>query len=243
MGREAVVRGEFHVSNVDRKALLDRDLSHVQTLYMEGRSDEIKLDRYTNSYMLYLLGYFSLELIYITANIIHTRLLPFWAFDIKAQARQHGLDVNDEIDLEIHEIYENVDDHIVHGSLAIFIIAFVVTLWRAFYEETIDLVVVTTPIPYWLLPLVIGLLLPLGYSGLLITVGDDGERDTTMAVSITEQAADHGHEDILVLVGDKHVDPVSDALEAQGWSVTRERSAHPIPRVSRFLWESNDTER
>jgi hypothetical protein len=163
---------------------------------MEGRSDEIKLHRYTNSYILHLLGYFSLELIYITANIIHTRLLPFLAFDIKAQARQHGLDVNDNIDLEIHEIYENVDDHIIHASLAIFIIAFAVTLWRAFYEETIDLVVVTTPVPYWMLPLVVGLLFPLGYSGLLITFGGDGERDTTMATSITEQAADHGHADI-----------------------------------------------
>lgn len=239
MVKKAVVRGEFHISNVDRKALIDRNLDHFQALYLEGRSDVIRLHKYTNSYILYLIGYFSLELIYITASIIHERLLPFWAFDIEKEAQNRGLDVEDETDLEIDEIYDNVSPRVIHSSLGIFLIAFILMFWRAFYEETIDLVLVSTPIPYWVFPLIVGILLPLGYSGLLLTFGGEGERDEEMAASIDSIAEEKGHDGVLVLVGDKHVEPVGNNLEERGWEVKKERSIHPIPRISR-MFSKND---
>lgn len=241
MSRKAVVRGEFHISNVDRKALLNRDLTDFQALYLEGRSNVIRLHKHTNSYILYLIGYFFLELIYTTTSIIHKRLLPLRAIDIEREARNKGLEVNAEIDLEIDEIYENISARVVHSSLAIFLIAFFLTFWRAFYEETINLVWVSTAIPYWILPLVIGVLLPLGYSGLLLIFGGEGERDEEMVASIDSITEERGHEAVLILVGDAHVELVGDKLKERGWEVKKERSTHPIPRISRFLSEYRDS--
>lgn len=238
MSKRAVIRGEFHVSNVDRKKLLERDLTDFKALYLEGRSDTIRIHKYTYSYVLYLIGYFSFELIYITKSVIHERILPFWAFDMEKKARNEGLDVEDEIDLEIDEIYKNINQKTIRFSLAIFAFAFIFTFLRAFYEETINFLWITTQIPYWILPLGFGILLPIGYSGLLITFGGGGERDETMASSIDSKAEYAGHDEILVLVGDKHVEPVGDYLEERGWTVKKERSKHPIPRIQRLLFLS-----
>lgn len=232
MTKKALVRGEFHTSSIDRRGLLDRDLTDVQALYIEGRSDTIRLHKRTYSYFLYLIGYFCIELFYLTVAKIHDRFSLSGDYDIVTSARENGLDVQEEIDLEIDEIYDNFSPRAIHYSFiitaAIILISFVDAIF-------FDLMMGSTPIPSWALPFTITLLGPFLFLAFLINIGDDGERDEEMANSIEEITAEERHDSVLVLVGDLHVDPVSDALEKHGWEVERENSTHLIPRLTQTL--------
>lgn len=236
MGGKAVVRGEVHVTYRDREGLLNRDLEEFQVLYCEGRGDVVKLHKYTICYMSFLIGYFTLEMIYIATSKIH-ELIPFLGYDMEDEARRKGLEFEDETDLEIHEIYENFSSRHIHGALALFAISFVVTVLYALRRESVELFWMTTPVPSWILPLTMGVLLPFAYSGILVGFANTDERDDTMAESIVEDAEENDYSGALVLVGDKHVEAVSDALEEQGWEVKRERSENWLARLSRFIGE------
>lgn len=233
MSKKAIIRGEAHISNIDRKALLDRDLSDFQAAYFEGRSDTIVMDKYTYSYVLYLIGHLSLELFYITAAKFYNYVLPSPTYDVEQAARDEGLDVRNEIDLEIHEIYENIDHDVLRASLGIMVLLFILSFTGSFYNDTVSFWIVSTPIPSWILPLVSGVFLPFCYSGLTMMIGDSPERDEKMAESIDVLAEKNGHKQVLVLVGDQHVVPISDLLKQRGWEVESERSQHPIPRLIR----------
>lgn len=66
------------------------------------------------------------------------------------------------------------------------------------------------------------------------------DRDERMANQIESKTTKQGHDRILVLVGDKHVEPISDELEKDGWEVDPEHSEHWLARLSR-LWANRPT--
>ncbi|MCU4716800.1 hypothetical protein [Halapricum hydrolyticum] len=230
MEKHAVVRGEIHVSNTDRKALFNRDLTDYKAVCMEGRSDFIRLHKDTSCYYLYLIGHFTLNILYRSFSVIHSTLSSD-AYDVEQEANKHGLDFVDEIDLEIHEIYESYSSHL-RKWLAVFIIGlFSFSLVGAFLNDTIIVYRIDTGIPYWLMTLTMGMLVPFIYSGLLLLLGDGRDRNEKMATEIDSLAEDKDYDEILVLVGDKHVDPVGDELENYGWEIKRERSDHCLARI------------
>jgi hypothetical protein len=236
MGKHAVVRGEVHVSKKDRVNLFNRDLTGTKALYAEGRSDAIQLHKHTNSYFLFLIGYFTLELLYISTTRIQS-LLPTEGYDVEEAAHKHGLEFEDETDLEIHEIYDSYDQRLRRWLPTMFTGLFFLSLLGTFFNETISVFGIATGIPYWITPVSMGIFTPLVYSGVLMILDGDHDRDTAMAETINSLTETRNHDQILVLVGDKHVIPVSDRLEDNGWSVTRERSTHWLARLRRLFPE------
>lgn len=236
MGKHAVVRGEVHVSKADRVDLFNRDLSSTKALYMEGRSDAIQLSKKTNSYFLFLIGYFTLELLYVSTARIQA-LLPTKGYDVEQEADKLDIAFEDEIDLEIHEIYESYNQRLRRWLPTILTGLFCLTLIGAFINETISFFGISTGIPYWITPVSMGILTPFAYSGLLMILDGDHDRDEEMAGAINSLTETRNHDHILVLVGDKHVTPVSDHLEDYGWNVTREPSIHWLARLRRLFPE------
>jgi hypothetical protein len=235
MGKQAVVRGEIHLSTIDRKALLNRDLGSFDALYRERMPDEFRLQNPTIGYVSFLIGYLSLEFIYLTSSMLRRWICPLWGYDIEAVARQNGLDVRSETDLEFRTLYETVDDEIVYGFLGLFVTLISLTFWVGLAGLSIHVPLLDVQVPFWILSPITLVLFPPGFFSLVLLFGVNRERDEKMSSVIDAESRSLGHDRILVLVGDVHVDRIRIELEALGWEVTTERSSHPIPRLTRLL--------
>lgn len=235
MEKHAVVKGEVHISETDRDHLFDRDLSDFQALYTEGRSNAIRLHKSTNSYFLYLIGYFTLELIYVSIRHIRSTLLS--KDHLKQRTHSNGLEFENETDLEISEIYESCSVRLRRWTPIILILLFLISLRYAFITETIQFRGITTGIPHSIIPLILGISLPFIYFSLLIDFSADADREDKMPKKINSIADNRDHDQILVLVGDKHVKAVSRELEKLGWNISSERSSHWLARLRRLLVE------
>lgn len=243
MAKKAVVQGEIHISHTDRRSLMERETDQYQALYCEGRSGTISPHHHRNRYNLYVIGILTLDLIYGTFEYIYSNLFPNAGYNIGAQAKQAGLCFDDNIDLEINEIFESYNTQTVNFTLICLIVLYVLTFLYSFWTDSLNfsipgLITVSTPIPWWLLALVFAILLPFTYSSLLITFGGDGNRDKKMVNSIIKRCDDRDHDSILILVGDKHVEPIGEKLDNEGWDVEKQRSNHTIARISQ-QFESN----
>lgn len=86
-----------------------------------------------------------------------------------------------------------------------------------------------------MLPLVFGVLLPFVYFSLLVSYGNSGDRDETMVRSIIEKCDEREHDSILILVGDKHVEPISEKFDEKGWEIEKQRTNNIIARIKRRL--------
>jgi hypothetical protein len=234
MGKHAVVRGEVHTSDTDRQALFDRDLSDYEAVYMEGRSDTIQLHKKTSSYNLFLLGYFTLDLGYSLVRPLQSRFGSD-EYNVKKEARNRGLKFENEIDLEIHQIYDSYDSKYKKLLPYFSILPLMMTGLYAFYQDTISIFCTPVAIPSWLLSVVFAIFTPFIFMSMLMRINNGSDRDERMANQIESKSAEQGHDSILVLVGDKHVDPISDELDEHGWDVEPERSEHWLSQLSR-LW-------
>lgn len=234
MGKHAVVRGEFHISDTDRQALFDRDLSDYEAVYMEGRSNTIQLHENTSSYYLFLLGYFTLDLGYSLVRPLQSKLGSD-EYNVKKEAIDRGLEFEDEIDLEIHQIYDSYDTKYKKWLPHTSILPVIFTGLYSLFIETISVICLSITIPSWFLTVIFAVLTPFIFMSMLMETSSVSDRDERMASQIESKSTDQGHDRILVLVGDKHVNPVSDELEEAGWDVEPERSEHWIPRLSRLL--------
>lgn len=232
MDKEAVVRGEVHIGKRDREALFDRDLSKYDALYVEGRSNTIKLSHYTNRYWLYLIGVLTLRLLYTSFNFVYS-ILELDNYNLKKEAEKHGLKFEDETDLELDELYNRYDPRMKTWFPITLVGLFILLVIRALFVETIDVGGIETAIPYWFVPLAFGMIIPFSYFNLLEEFGSDFDRDIEMATNIASQTESRGQDQILVLVGDAHVEPITDQLETQGYNVTPERSSHWLARIKR----------
>jgi hypothetical protein len=71
---------------------------------------------------------------------------------------------------------------------------------------------------------------------LIVTVAlPESIRDQTMAETIVQHAEENGHEDVLILVGDTHVEGVASHLEKEEWDIASVKSNDSIMRISREL--------
>jgi hypothetical protein len=161
-------------------------------------------------------------------------------YNIENQAKQAGLTYDDNIDLEINEIFDSYNIKTVNFTLIGLTILFLLQFLNSFQAGTISfeipgLITVSTSIPVWLLTLIFGVLLPFMYSSFLISYGNTGDRNEKMANSIINKCDERGHNSILILVGDKHVEPISEKLDEEGWEVEEHRSNNILARTERRL--------
>lgn len=240
MSKKAVIQGEVHIFPTDRKSLMNRDTDEYQALYQEGRDETITPHHQQNRYHLYLIGALTLYLGYGIISYIYTNLPLNSGFDIEAQAKEAGLDFDDEIDLTIHEIFDSYNTQTVNRLLSGLIILFALLFLNTFASDTISvdvlgIISVSTPIPMWMPTLFFAVLLPFVYFSLLVSYANSGERDVKMASSIIRKCDERGHDSVLILVGDKHVEPIGEKLEEKGWKVEKERTNNKIAKIKRRL--------
>ncbi|KAB1198117.1 MULTISPECIES: hypothetical protein [Haloferax] len=230
MTLEAVVQGEFHASPRDAKNLLERDTSTADALFVEGRSATIQLDSYTHGYVLFLLGYLTLELIYLTSDWVYG-LIPGCGWDAREEAERRDLVIEDEIDAELHEVWYLAQGETRRRLYYLAVAAVAYALLNPFIGSP-----VFGMIPVGLSSVIIACLTPLGFSAgvVILAVGGEGIRDDIMSESILETAEDKGYEEILVLCGQGHVEGIEQELEDAGWDVERNDSTHPL--TSAGIW-------
>jgi len=219
MTRKAVVQGEFHASARDSKRLLDSATPRTEVVFVEGRSDTIQFRYHSVGYVLFLIGYLSMEIFYQTNDWLR-RLLPGSKWDLNEEATSRGLVVEDEIDAELDQVW-----HLADGLIR-----------RILYVLTLLLV------SYLLLNSVLGGLvpgnltkftavfmawgIPFVFSGGVITlaVARKGKRDEIMSKSIIETAEQEDYEDMLILCGQLHAEGIHERLQEEGWDVEKQDS-------------------
>jgi len=228
--RKAVVQGEFHASPRDARNLLNRDTSTADVLFVEGRSASIKLDSYTHGYVLFILGYLTLELVYLTSGWLRG-LVPGGGWDVKEEATKRGLVIEDEIDAELHEIWSLAEGKTRSRLYTVSIMAFSFALLNPFIGSPIF------GIPVGFTSVIIACLVPLGFSAgvVILSLGRDGVRDDIMAESILETADEEGYEEILVLCGQAHAEGIEMELKEAGWDVECNDSTHPLTTAGRWI--------
>lgn len=235
MTKKAIIQGEIHIFHTDRKSLMQRDIDKYQALYQEGRDEVIYPHRYRNRYYIYVIGILTLKLIYNIFSYGYKHLDPGAGYNIEKEAREAGLAFDDNIDLNINEIFDSYSILIVNFTLIGLVVVFGAIFMNSFRADTLDFWIISTPIPWWLLTLVFAVLLPFIYSSLLISYANTGDRDKKMASTIDRKCDDRGQDAILILVGDKHVEPIGDQLDRKGWEVDEQRSNHIIGRIYQKL--------
>lgn len=82
---KAVIRGDWHASKHDSRALFDREQNEIDVLYIEGRGDIIDIEDRGAPYVLFLIGYFSLELLYSFVSWAY-RYLPLAGISSRCQS-------------------------------------------------------------------------------------------------------------------------------------------------------------
>lgn len=240
MSKKAVVQGEWHIFATDRKSLMDRDTEQYQALYCEGRSGTITPHPLRIRYNLYVIGILTLKICYLFVGYLYSKIPVSSGYEIGKEARCEDLYFDDTIDLETREIFDSYSLRTVNLTLGILLTTFVLQFLYTFIADTFSIGVpgiftVTTSIPIWILTLLLGMFLPFVYSSLLISYANTGARDEKMANTITERCNERDHDSVLVLVGDKHVCPLTEELEKHGWEVDPHRSNSLPARIHQHL--------
>lgn len=222
MRQKAIVQRDFHASNKDAKELLDRDTTTSDAIFIEGRGNDIRLERST-SYLLWLIGYLSLEIIYSASNWIR-QILFRDSWDIRKAASSRGLTIEDEIDAELNEVWTLAEGPTRRRLYYLVLLLMLFTLVWPFFGES------TFGIPAGFISVILAWLLPLGYSAgvVMFCLAVDGVRDDIMTNSIKEISKNEDYREVLVLCGQEHVEGISNQLEEEGWDVDRYDSVHPL---------------
>ena len=221
MGRKAIIQGDFHASNKDAKKLLSRDTTATDAIFIEGRGDNIHLQR-SAAYLLWLIGYLSLEIIYTTSNWIRETLFnDHW--EIRGAAISRGLAVEDEIDAELNEVWNLIHETARRQFYYLALLLMLFTLIWPFFGDPV------LGIPAGFIAVILAWLIPIGYSaGVIFRLSSDGVRDEIMSNSISEISENEDYQEVLVLCGQEHVDGISNRLEEEGWEVHSYDSVHPL---------------
>lgn len=230
--RKAIIQGDWHGSQRDARALFDRRTENTDALFVEGRSDVIRLEYYTIGYILFLLGYLSLEVILRTSSWLHGIAPGGEEWAIEDAGRNAGLDVNSEIDAELDEVWELAEGRSRTVCYVITLLLFAFAVLSSMTSSS------ATGLPGGLASVIIAVSSPFVFSALIILLlARNDVRDEIMAESIIDSCKNEEYSHVLVLCGDKHVSGISERLREEGWAVDDERSIHPLSSVSRILWK------
>lgn len=211
MIRKAIIQGDLHVSRRDSRALLDQHTAETDALFVEGRSDTIQLETHAMGYLLFLIGFLIIQSLYRMSDVIYESIPGGGEWTIEDDARdEYGLEVYDEIDAELNELWgwvgkgEQVVLYILTTIFGVFVIRYSV-IGGLFHGPVTIFIVVT---------------FPLIFSALVILRPKRNERrEKTMVDSIIDASESEDYEEVLILCGDIHVSSISEKLREEGWEV------------------------
>ena len=230
MTHRAIIQGDWHASRRDAQTLLDRRTKETDALFIEGRSPVIQLKHHTMGYILFLIGYLSIEVIYRTSEWIYETVPGGEEWNVEDAGREVGLDVKSEIDAELDEIWSLAEGNGRSAFYGLTLLMFAYALGNSIVGSS------AFGIPSGLTSIIIAVGAPLAFSGLVVIfLGKDGVRDEIMVESIIDASEKEKHSEVLILCGDKHVPGMSEKFRKAGWEVDNERSTHPMSSVSRLL--------
>lgn len=231
MERKVLIKGDWHTSSKDVKAILRRDLSEFDGMYIEGRENRADFDDMPEKYIIFLLGYFTLEVGYTIASIFRG-VISSSGNDPREELLEQPIFTDETIDANLDEIFWMASSTTHKAGLAIAVLGFI---WGFIAVGMDGTVLAIFPLPQT--GLSIALLSPFLYTALVIIVGvgRDGKRDKYMATETIERASERGHEKIIVFCGDSHVSGISECFEDRGWAVERDYSDYWFRRAIRWF--------
>lgn len=206
---KAIVQGEFHTSKSDIQALKSHVTEEVDALFIEGREDAVKPEKWTIGYVFFVTG---------------TSLI-FWIQDLvdRDDPEDFGdIPVYDEIDTSLPILHQRISKM---GRMSVSMLCGAVLLF--------GLILPFFPVPFIPVPnsvvilntIVVKLLIvafvPVLYSFLIILIEERyiGGRDDDMVGAIDEISRENGHDTVVVSCGESHVNGITDRLEEKGWEV------------------------
>lgn len=195
----------------------------VDALFIEGREDVVKPEKWSIGYIVFLIGTF----------------LIFWLQDlIDREDLEETVDIPiyDEIDTQLPVLYQRISPI---GSMAAG--AFCGGIWlfglaMPFFPFPL------IPVPDWIVivySLVVRMLIisfvPVLFSFLMIFTEERyiGGRDDDMVESIEEISSENGYHTVVVSCGESHVKGISERFEARGWDVEPHYSDTLLARLWR----------
>lgn len=230
MTPKAIVQGEIHTAQRDQQNLYDQRTEETDALFIEGRSDSIELEHKSAGYLIFLLGYVSLELFYLLTRSLGKTLPTTSEWSIRKAAKGEGWPIHTDIDAELHEMWEMTDREIRWVLYVVAAIMGAIALVQAIFDMSVLI------FPDSLFPAVVIVLIPFVYSGFaVVLLGGDEQRDEIMSESIKRETEGQDYSEVLILCGDSHVEGITERLEESGWEVVPKRSTHPIAKVSRAI--------
>lgn len=223
MTRSAVVQGENHLNNRDVRTLLS-DEFQSDILYIEGRSNENIVSFWPIDYFLFLTGALTLYAGYsLQSNFLR---LVGREFNIKREAHRRDIDTYSNIDLELPEIYERISANGRTSSLVVAVLVALLSAILLIQNSLFEIIIGAigcTSVPF------------IHFSVIITQVLPKSVRDQSMGDSIIQHAEDNEHHDVIVLVGDQHVEGIASHLENEGWYVTRRESNDSTMRIQRRI--------
>jgi hypothetical protein len=241
----ATIQGELHGSQGDQQRLLDHDLGDYDQLFIEGRAD-IDIHGISLKFAIFLIGVlmiFWLERLIAVIARVYSRIFSNTDIDIRQEANQAEVPIDDEIDSDLEEIYKEFKDggsaYMIHAIMFVLPLFSFGTLWRLILFEinqgswTIPFTLVMLTIHMLSFVLVIGALFFVGV--IILRSPNSAEREQTMARTIVDRSESNGYDRVLISCGDKHVSGITEELQDEGWTVDPNRSGHWISKFSRKI--------
>lgn len=210
---KAVVHGETHSSEKDKKALMDRDLSRFDAIFIEDFDRNYFNRNITLGYALFAIGHLvaaaTLGRSYVSKE------------DFRQKAKREGIPIY-EVDAAIYEVYDMVPrwKRVVMLLLSPFGALFFFTILAGVIQW------LSIPVPALIgqFIAVLGLLFLFGFLvafQYFVLIENEVllDRDEYMAEEVLRVTDENGYESVLVNCGDKHRSGITSLLEEQDWEV------------------------
>lgn len=229
---KAAVKGETHLSNADKRALMEMDLTQFDAVFREGYDRNYFERDLTLPYVLFAIGH----LVY---GATYGRLY-FSLDDFRRLAGELEVGYHDEIDMAIYEHYGY--QSLLRRVLLFLTSPFLALLLVGMLAYPLQLAIShTMPAlsPILGVGAAIALMFTLGFFWalaffMLLVTGLTEKRDETMAKNIHDIAEKEGYETILVSCGGMHRSGIASRLEDVGWETDQIATDSRLGRV--LLW-------
>jgi hypothetical protein len=231
----AIVQGEFHLSNEDAKALLEKNLEEWDTLLVEGREPVYNLRDSKFGFAYYAVGAIFLTTIFLYFDKLVDRL----GIAQKDPVDEAEIDLNKCIDAEHRETWEFTNKFLRWSLLLFAAVGSVAILIQP--TEIVDFIRQTFhwfPYQKWHSYLLFFPGLP-GLVHILAIVNptNSSKRNQVMVENIIEYTRENDYDKALILVGEMHRKGVAKGLEEKGWSVKTNRTHSSLAK--RIFWVYN----
>jgi len=231
--KEALVKGETHLSKRDKQALMEMDFSQFDAVFREGHDTDYYQRDLDSLYALFAIGH----LVY---GATYGRLY-FSSDNIEEKSEEEAVPFYGEIDASIYETYEMVPRWKRVGLLLLspVMAGFLLGLLFSPLQWTVNRFAIQLS-PLFGVIAAIGMILFFGFLWALayfMLIEDEVmyDRDDEMTEEILQIVEKEGYSSILVSCGGNHRPGIASSLRDEGWEVEERTTDSPIGKV--LLWK------